>query len=359
MTRKVRPALHPGAHFLMGDAACAEGAIAAGCRFFAGYPITPASEVMIRVVERFPDVGGVFVQMEDEIGSISAVVGAVWAGAKAMTATSGPGLSLMMESVGYAVITETPLVIVDIQRAGPSTGQATRPGQGDLQQVKWGSHGDNGIIAVAPWSVEEMFSETVRAFNLAERFRVPVFVLADEAVGHMSETVIIPEDIGVVDRCVERGAPPFGTSDPAGVPPMACFGQGEQLLVTGSTHDARGRRKTQDSGVQDALVRRLNEKITAHAREIESLDLYQWDDADVAFVAFGIAARSAAASVDILRQGGVRAGLLRLRTLWPFPEQTVREAVAGKRAVFVPEMNLGQLRREVAAALRETVPSRP
>ncbi|MFC2172810.1 2-oxoacid:acceptor oxidoreductase subunit alpha [Acidobacteriota bacterium] len=356
MKRKIKPTLEPGAHFMMGDVACAEGAIAAGCRYFAGYPITPSSEVMVRIVERFPDVGGVFVQMEDEIGSISSVMGAVWAGAKGMTATSGPGLSLMMETVGFAVITETPCVIVDIQRAGPSTGQATRPGQGDIEQVKWGSHGDCGIIAVTPWSVQEMFTETVRAFNLAERFRVPVFVLADEAVGHMSETIIVPEEIEIMDRQKKRGAPPFGVDDPAGVPPMPSFGEGEKILITGSTHDPTGRRKTQDSDVQNALVRRLNEKVNRHAAEIEALEFYKWDDAEIGFISFGISARSAAESVDILRQEGIKAGLLRLRTMWPFPEESLKTHAAGKKILFVPEMNLGQLAREVSMVLQGKVP---
>ena len=247
-------------HYLQGDEAAAEGAIAAGCRFYAGYPITPSSEVMVAWSSAWRDVDGVFIQMEDEIGSIGALIGASWAGAKALTATAGPGISLMTEGIGYAVLTETPCVIIDVQRAGPSTGQATRPGQGDVMQVKWGAHGDNEIVALAPWSVQEMYELTIKAFNFAERFRVPAFVLADEAVGHLRETCV-SEEVEVYDRFKAPGLPPFGTDDPGGVPPMPAFGEGENLLVTGSTHDGRGFRKTADprstGGWSERLVRKV------------------------------------------------------------------------------------------------------
>jgi len=218
----------PGDYFLMGDPASADGAIAAGCNFFAGYPITPASEIMVRMVHRLKEFGGSFIQMEDEIGSIGAMIGASWAGSRAMTATSGPGFSLMMEGIGYAAITETPLVIVDVQRAGPATGQATRPGSGDIYQAKYGSHGDYEIIAFSPWSVQEMFGLTVEAFNYSEAYRVPAFLLADESIGHLREKVTIPETIERWSRPVAKGMPPFDTDEKDGVPPMPSFGQGEK-----------------------------------------------------------------------------------------------------------------------------------
>jgi 2-oxoglutarate ferredoxin oxidoreductase subunit alpha len=248
-------------HYLSGNEAATEGAIAAGCRFYAGYPITPSSETMERMAMRLREVGGVFIQMEDEIASISAVIGASWAGAKAMTATSGPGFSLMQESIGYAAFTETPCVIIDVQRAGPCTGQATRVGSGDIMQAKWGSHGDYQVIALSPWSVQEMYDLTLRAFYLSERYRVPAMVMADEAVGHLRETISIPEKVEVWDRKKKRGGSPFGTEEEDGVPPMPTFGEGERLSVTGSTHDAFGFRKTDDPEAHATLVERINQKI--------------------------------------------------------------------------------------------------
>ena len=231
------PLLPAGAYYLSGNEAAAEGALAAGCRFYAGYPITPSSELMERMSVRMGEVGGVFIQMEDEIASISAVIGAAWAGAKAMTATSGPGFSLMQEAMGYAAFTETPCVVIDVQRAGPCTGQATRVGAGDIMQAHWGSHGDYQIVALSPWSVQEMYTLTVRAFNLSERYRVPAVVLAEEAVGHLRETIRVAGRIEVWDRKKEKGGSPFGTEEEDLVPPMPAFGEGERLAVTGSTHD--------------------------------------------------------------------------------------------------------------------------
>lgn len=331
----------------MGDEATAEGAIAAGCRFFAGYPITPASEVMLQIVKRFHDIDGVFVQMEDEIGSISAMVGAAWAGAKSMTATSGPGLSLMMECVGYAAFTETPIVIVDIQRAGPCTGQATRPGSGDIQQVKWGSHGDYQIIALSPWSVQEMYDLTIEAFNLSERFRTPAFLLADEGTGHLREQVIIPECHAIWDRPNARGIPPFGDNTPDGVPPMPKFGDGEHLLVTGSTHDDWGYRKTQASEVHSRLVHRINRKITDHTEELAKVETYWLDDAEIAVLAYGFTARAAYHAVKLFRERGHKIGLLRLITIWPFPEKVVKELGKQVKRILIPELNLGQVAHEV------------
>jgi 2-oxoglutarate ferredoxin oxidoreductase subunit alpha len=345
--KKSKGALAAGWYFMQGDEACAEGALAAGCRFYAGYPITPASEIMIRMVTRLPEVGGAFIQMEDEIGSISAVIGAAWAGAKAMTATSGPGLSLMIEALGYAVITETPCLIVDVQRAGPSTGQATRPAQGDMMMVKWGAHGDNEIVALSPWSVQEMYDLTVKAFNLSERFRVPAFLLADEAVGHLRETLVIQEEVGVFDRLKTPGKPPFGTEAINGVPPMPAFGEGANLLVTGSTHDPWGFRKTQDSAVQARLTERLIRKIQDFKSEVIETDSHLLEDAEIGVVAYGFTARAALAAVKTLRTQGVKAGLLRLVSIWPFADEAVAALGRRCRKVFVPEMNRGQIAGEM------------
>jgi 2-oxoglutarate ferredoxin oxidoreductase subunit alpha len=341
-----RSALEPGRYFLQGDEACAEGAIAAGCNYYAGYPITPASEIMHHVCHRFAELGRVFVQMEDEIASIASCIGASWAGARAMTATSGPGLSLMLENIGYAVITETPLVVVDVQRAGPSTGQATRPAQGDVMQVRWGSHGDYQTIALAPWSVQEMYDLTIRAFNLAERFRNPVFVLADEAVGHLRENFHVAQEVRVYHRPKPGGKePPFGGAE---VPPMPAFGEGHQLLITGSTHDQWGYRRTADPETQARLVERLGSKITHHLDEIWEVEEYFCgEELDLLVIAYGFTARSALQAVRMARQEGKRAGLLRLKTLWPFPEAFVRKLARGSREVLVVEMNRGQMLREV------------
>ena len=338
--------LPSGPAFLQGDEACAEGAIAAGCTYYAGYPITPASEIMEHICRRFGELGRHFMQMEDEIASIASCIGASWAGALAMTATSGPGFSLMLENLGYAIATETPLVIVDVQRAGPSTGQATRVAQGDVMQARFGASGDYEIIAVAPWSVQEMYTETIRAFSLAERFRVPVIVLADEAVGHLRESLQIAPVVRRYRRPKASGQPPFGEAE---VPPMPAFGQGEKLLVTGSTHDAWGYRRTSSATAQATLVRRLIDKIQRHESEIERTVAYHCDDAplDVLFLAYGFTARSVLRAVADARRAGRRAGLLRLATLWPFPAATVARYAAGARQVVVAEMNQGQLLREV------------
>jgi len=345
--KKIKSSLSPGWYFMQGDEACAEGAIAAGCRFYAGYPITPASEIMIRMVQRLEEVGGVFIQMEDEIGSISSVIGASWAGAKAMTATSGPGISLMTESIGYAVITETPCMIVDVQRAGPSTGQATRPAQGDMMMVKWGAHGDNEIVAFSPWSVQEMYDLTIKAFNFAERFRVPAFLLADEAVGHLRETLIVKEELEVFDRLKIPGKPPFGTEEINGVPPMPAFGEGANLLVTGSTHDPWGFRKTQDSAVQARLTERLVRKVRDFKNEVIETDAHFLEDAEIGIVAYGFTARAALQASKILRREGLKAGLLRLISIWPIADSAIIELGKRCRAIFVPEMNRGQIANEL------------
>jgi 2-oxoglutarate ferredoxin oxidoreductase subunit alpha len=342
-----RSNLEPGPYYMMGDDACAEGAIAAGCRFYAGYPITPASEVMLRMARRLPEVNGTFAQMEDEIGSMGAIVGASWAGTKSMTATSGPGFSLMMENIGYACMTETPCVVVDIQRAGPSTGQASRPGSGDVMQAKWGTHGGVEIIALAPWSVQEMYDLTIRAFNLAERFRVPVILLGDAVTGHVRESFDVEETVELYNRVKAPGAPPFGTEEEDGVPPMPAFGDGEQLLITGSTHNPYGVRKTADPDVHAALVKRLSRKITAHMDEITDYELYFEDDAQRMVVAYGSSARSALWAVHAARQEGERVGMLRLKSIWPFPGELIAEWEDQSEEFIVPETNLGQLCRVV------------
>jgi 2-oxoglutarate ferredoxin oxidoreductase subunit alpha len=328
---------------MQGNVAAAEGAYRAGCRFFGGYPITPSSEIMAHMAELLRKKGGTFVQMEDEIASIGAVIGASWTGAKAMTATSGPGFSLMQECLGYAYFTETPLVLIDVQRAGPATGQATHVGQGDVMQVRYGSHGDVFPIALCPWSVQEMYDLTIRAFNLSERYRVPTFVVSDEAVGHLRENVALHDDFEIIDRNRAGAGDPFGHEDPDGVPPMPAYGDGAALLVTGSTHDPRGYRKVDDPEIHDALVTRLMRKTMDHIDEIGDVDEHWLDDAEIAFFAYGISARSALAAVRRLREKGVRAGLLRPRVLWPFPEKRLCALGRQVKYLVVPELNKGMM----------------
>jgi len=343
-----------------GDIACAEGAIAAGCRFFGGYPITPATEIAERMARRMPEVGGVCIQMEDEIASMAAVIGASYAGVKAMTATSGPGFSLMQENIGLAIMTETPCVIVNIMRGGPSTGQPTMPGQQDVMQARWGSHGDYEIIALAPSSVQEMFDLTVEAFNLSETFRVPVFVLADEIVGHMWERVTIPEaeSIRIVNRKKPTTPPsieyaPF-QPDHDLIPHMAVFGQGYRFHATGLTHDEHGRPRTDSSEAQTRLVQRLCNKIRKNKEKIIRVENVMVEDAEVAVVAYGIAARAALSAVRKARAMGVKAGLIRLVSLWPFPDVQIAEVLGHVEAFVVPEMNCGQMVREVERAAKGT-----
>jgi len=347
LSKRVKTTFPKGLHYLSGNEAAAEGAIAAGCRFYAGYPITPSSELMERISVRLRDVKGVFIQMEDEIASIASVIGASWAGAKAMTATSGPGFSLMQESIGYAAFTETPCVVIDVQRAGPCTGQATRVGSGDIMQAKWGSHGDYQVIALSPWSVQEMYDFTLRAFNLSERYRVPTMIMADEAIAHLRETIRVPGRVEVWDRKKKRGASPFGTEEEDGVPPMPAFGEGERLSVTGSTHDAFGFRKTDDPEAHATLVERINQKITKNSKNIIETEDHFLENSDIGLIAYGFTARTSLYVVKRLRKVGMKVGLLRLKTLWPFPEEAVREAGRKVKKVIVPEMNQGQVAGEV------------
>ena len=340
-----------GSHFIDGDHACCEGAIAAGCRFVAGYPITPSTEVVERIAERFPLVGGVFIQMEDEIASSIAIQGAVWAGKKAMTVTSGPGFSLMMEHIGFAAMTETPCVFVDVQRAGPSTGLPTQPAQGDMMQARWGSHGDYQGIAVVPNSPQECFDLTIKAFNLSEQYRVPVFVMMDECVGHMTERVVIPpaEQIHLVPRRWFSGAPesyePY-RADADLVPAMVKAGDGFRIHVTGLTHDERGY-PNMSVAAQERLVRRLHDKITRNAPAIADYREDQVEGAEIVVVTYGITSRTALPAIAQARQEGLKVGHLRLVVVWPFPEQRIRELASRINAFIVPELNLGQIVLEV------------
>lgn len=351
-----------GEHFIHGDAACAEGGLAAGCRFFAGYPITPATEVAERMARRLPEVGGIYIQMEDEIASMAAILGASWGGVKSMTSTSGPGFSLMMENIGLGMMTETPCVVVNIQRGGPSTGLPTLVGQADVMQARWGSHGDYGCIAVSPASPQECFDFTILAFNLSEMYRQPVFVLADEVVGHMTEKVTIPprEQIHVAERArptADHGSYlPFDSTGPMPAP-MAIAGQGYHVHVTGLTHDERGYPVITDA-VQERNVRHLVDKVRTNALQIIRVDEVCLEDAEVVVVAYGCTSRVARQAVEDMRRKGYRIGLLRLVTLWPFPSHIIRNLAGRVKAFVVPEVNYGQIAREVertAGGKAETV----
>jgi 2-oxoglutarate ferredoxin oxidoreductase subunit alpha len=340
-----------GIHFMDGDHACCEGALAAGCRFVAGYPITPSTEIVERFAQRIPMIGGIFIQMEDEIASSIAIQGAVWAGKKAMTVTSGPGLSLMMEHVGFAAMTETPCVFVDVQRGGPSTGLPTLPGQADMMQVRWGSHGDYEIIALVPNSPQEAFELTVRAFNLAEQWRVPVFVMLDECVGHMMEKVVIPEasEIEIIERRYTKLAPseylPYRPSEDS-VPDMIKAGDGYNIHVTGLTHDERGY-PVMTAAVQDKLVNRLVGKIRRNADRIQDCREDHVDGAEIVVVSYGITSRVALPAIKKAREQGIKVGHIRLRIVWPFMEKKIGEIASRIKAFVVPEMNLGQISFEV------------
>lgn len=345
----------PDVKLLLGNEACCLGALRGGCTFYAGYPITPSTEIMEFMAAELPKRGGKFLQMEDEIASIGSVIGAAWAGAKAMTATSGPGLSLMMENIGYAAMTETPCVLVDIQRAGPCTGQATRTGSGDVMQARFGSHGDYEVIALSPWSVQEMYDLTVHAFNLAEKYRNPVFLMADESVGHLREKVVLHKNTPILERAAKSDSAPFGdpaTNEPT---PMPAFGQGRALLVTGSTHDHFGYRRTSESVAQRLLVERIVNKIRRDRERLARLESYHLPGAEVAVVSYGFTARAALDAVKKARETGVNAGLLRLITLWPFPTQVIQSALSECARVVVFEMNQGQMSREIERTIRRDV----
>ncbi len=329
--------------FLQGNIACAEGALAAGCRFFGGYPITPSTEVAEHMAARLPKGGGVFVQMEDEIASIAAVIGASWTGARAMTATSGPGFSLMMENIGFAAMTETPCVIVNIQRGGPSTGQPTLAAQGDMLQCRFGSHGDYSIIALSPASVQEMYELTVQAFNLADRFRVPVFLMADEIIGHMRERIDIPDSVPGARRNTEVDpAAPFRPG-PDMVPGFPVFGSGHHVHVTGLTHDEKGYPCTTNPRLHEKLVTRLVRKVEDVRNEIADFEVLR-PDARVVFISYGAPARTVMQVLADHPQASL--GHLRLKMVWPFPEKAL-EAFHGAKVFIVPELNMGQVAREI------------
>lgn len=346
----------PGKYFWQGNEACVEAAIIAGCRFFAGYPITPANEIAERLAERLPQMGGIFMQMEDELASIGAVVGASWTGTKAMTATSGPGFSLMQETIGYAFMTETPCVIIDVQRAGPGTGQASKCGQGDVMQSRWGTHGDYCSIVLSPNSVQELFELTIRAFNLAEKYRTPVILLADEIVAHMREQITLPtlESIEIINRRKPKAGEKafFGLEE---VPPMPEVGEGFNVVVTGSTHDEYGIRFTADPVVHRKLVERLVGKIQNHAEEIADVESYNVDDCQVGIVSFGCTSRAIYETVEKAKERGVKVGFVRLKTLWPFPEKAVEKLAETAEKIIVPEMNLRQVFYEVQRVARDAV----
>lgn len=345
-----------GVHFIDGDHAACEGALAAGCRFAAGYPITPSTEIVERFAYRIPTVGGVFIQMEDELAASMAIQGAVWGGQKVMNVTSGPGLSLMMEHLGYAFITETPCVWVDVQRGGPSTGLPTGPAQADMMQIKWGSHGDFEVIALCPNSPQECFDLMIRAFNLTETWRVPVFLMMDEVVGHMTERVDIPpaEAIEVVERKWTKKRPgeykAYATTPEDLVPEMIKAGDGYRVHVTGLTHDERGYPNLTPA-TQDQLVKRLVNKIRLNADQIMDIREEQTGDADVVVVSFGITSRVAQAAIDTARERGVRVGSARLVIAWPFPARRMRELARTAKAFVVPELNMGQIALEVERAV--------
>jgi len=336
---------------LQGNEALVEGALAAGCRFFAGYPITPASEISEAMSVRLPAVGGTFIQMEDEIASLGAVIGASLAGVKAMTATSGPGFSLMQENLGYACIAEVPCVVVNVMRGGPSTGLPTSVGQEDVQQARWGTHGDHPIIVLAVATTRECFDLTVTAFNLSETYRTPVIILSDEVVAHTREKLVLPDPaaLTVTDRDRPSVPPewyiPYEDT-PHGVPPMAPFGAGYRYHVTGLVHDVRGF-PTQLGDEIVAFKRRLFRKITQHFHDIQLVKTERTEDAEVLVVAYGSVARSARRAVALAREKGIKAGLLQLVTLWPFPRRPLEPLLTQVRAVLVPELNLGQISREV------------
>lgn len=345
-----------GVHFIDGDHAACEGALAAGCRFAAGYPITPSTEIVERFAYRIPTVGGVFIQMEDELAASMAIQGAVWGGQKVMNVTSGPGLSLMMEHLGYAFITETPCVWVDVQRGGPSTGLPTGPAQADMMQIKWGSHGDFEVIALCPNSPQECFDLMIRAFNLTETWRVPVFLMMDEVVGHMTERVDIPpaEAIEVVERKWTKKRPgeykAYATTPEDLVPEMIKAGDGYRVHVTGLTHDERGYPNLTPA-TQDQLVKRLVNKIRLNADQIMDIREEKTEDADVVVVSFGITSRVAQAAIDTARERGVRVGSARLVIAWPFPARRMRELARTAKAFVVPELNMGQIALEVERAV--------
>ncbi|MGB9840751.1 2-oxoacid:acceptor oxidoreductase subunit alpha [Thermovenabulum sp.] len=343
---------------MQGNEACVEGAIVAGMRFYAGYPITPSTEIAEIAAEKLPKVGGKFIQMEDEIASMGAVIGASLAGLKSMTATSGPGFSLKQENIGYACLTEVPCVIVDVQRGGPSTGLPTLPAQGDVMQARWGTHGDHPIIVLSPSYVREVFDMTVRAFNLSEKYRTPVILLMDEVIGHMREKVILPDPSTV--EVINRKKPdlskitkynPYEDVDGDGIPPMVNFGEGIPYHVTGLIHDVYGAPSTNPE-VTFKLISRLMKKIENNLDDIIDYEKLYTEDAETVVISFGSTARSVARAVKLLRNDNVKIGALRLKTIWPFPKKAIDELPDSVKNIIVAEMNYGQIIETVEATSR-------
>jgi 2-oxoglutarate ferredoxin oxidoreductase subunit alpha len=347
----MKPAVLTGEHYMTGDEACAEGALAAGCLFFGAYPITPATEVAERMSLRLPQVGGTFIQMEDEIAAMASILGASWAGQKSLTSTSGPGFSLMMENIGLGVVTETPCVVVNVQRSGPSTGLPTMGAQADMMQAKWGSHGHYEIIALAPSSAQEIFNQTITAFNLSETYRTPVLIMTDEVIGHMSEKVIIPEasEIKTVSRPKPKGRKDrFKLFKPAenGVAPMPAAGDGYSIHVTGLTHDEKGY-PVMSVETQAEMMTRLTRKILDNRDDIIMVEEHHLEDAEIVLVSYGISSRTSLAAMHQARARGLKVGLLRLITVWPFAEDRIRELAARVKGFVTVEINLGQIHLEV------------
>jgi len=337
---------------IQGNEACALGAVHAGCTYYAGYPITPASEIMEHMARLLPARHGVFVQMEDEIAAMAAIIGASWGGAKAMTATSGPGFSLMQENLGYAAMTETPCVVVDSQRMGPSTGLPTLPSQGDVMQARWGSHGDRVAVALTASSVRDVFEVTVAAFNISEQFRVPVVLLLDAVVSHMREGVEFP-DLPVVTRQAPvslEGFLPFGG------PEFVPLGAGKPIVVTGLAHADTGLPRASDGANAERMLRGVMERIEAAGDAVVRTREVELDDAEVALIAYGITARPARGAVEQLRREGLRVGLLELQTIWPLAERQIRQLADRTRLLLVPELNLGQLVIPIRAAVEGRAP---
>jgi 2-oxoglutarate ferredoxin oxidoreductase subunit alpha len=346
---------------MQGNTACAEAAVAAGCTFFAGYPITPSTEIAEVLSYKLPAVGGNFIQMEDEIASMGAIVGASLGGAKAMTATSGPGFSLKQENLGFAAMAEIPCVIVNVQRGGPSTGLPTHAAQSDVMQARWGTHGDHPIIALSPTSVRETYDLTIRAFNLAEKYRTPVILLTDELIGHLTERIEIPapSEYEVLNRTKPTMKPeeylPYEITESM-VPPMANFGEGYRYHVTGLVHDETGF-PTNDADKAEAMLTRLNDKIEKHKDDIIEVERQHIDEEmETLIIAYGSTARSAKRAVMTARSEGHKVGLLVMKTIWPFPEKEIQEAMKNARRIIVPEMNLGQIAHEVEWATNRVIP---
>jgi 2-oxoglutarate ferredoxin oxidoreductase subunit alpha len=356
LTLDIDEILAPKVQFATGNEAIVYGALLAGCRFFAGYPITPATEIMEGMAQYLPLLDGIFLQMEDEIASVAAVIGASWNGYRTMTATSGPGFSLMQENIGYASMTETPCVIVDVQRSGPSTGQPTEPAQGDILQARWGTHGDHSIIALSPSTIQESFNLIITAFNFADKYRTPVIFLSDAYIAHMHERLVLPHqaDVVITPRqkvTIEKAQyHPFrtGFTSPSKVPEMDKLGEQYHTHITGLTHDWKAYPVTTDPNIHEQLVTRLYEKISDNRNDIILIEENYTQDADVLVVSYGISARSSMAAVEQARQNGIRVGFLKLLTIWPFADEKILELSEQVRAIIVPELNMGQIYHKVA-----------